>query len=326
MSHRLIAAGLLLLSVPFAAQAQDRPVAEQLYDLIAAQQPHPTPGRRINHINGQVFDGSFTASPAAATLSAATVLQGGAVPLVLRFSNTGGDPDRPDNAPGSAIRGFAMSFMPADGAGVDLMTINSPIFATRTPADFVAFNQAVMASGPTAPEPKPVAAWLAAHPETRAFVAFPKPMPASYATEEYWAIHAYRFTNAAGAVHFVRFHVVPEAGVVVLTPEQAKDAPPHGLLDDIRTRVAAGPVGFHLIAQVAEPGDVTSDPTVPWPADRPTVDLGRIVVTRAVADNAAAEKSIGFIPNKSVPGWAPSDDPFLAVRAGVYGVAYPRRQ
>ena len=96
----------------------------------------------------------------------------------------------------------------------------------------------------------------------------------------------------------------------VLTVDEAKGAPAHGLLDDIRTRVATGPVAFRLTAQVAEPGDVTNDPTVAWPADRRVVDLGRIVVTKAVADNAVAEKKIGFLPNKTVAGWGPSDDPF----------------
>jgi catalase len=120
--------------------------------------------------------------------------------------------------------------------------------------------------------------------------------------------------------------VTPEAGVHVLTADEAKAAPAHGLLDEIRNRVAAGPVAFHLTVQVAEPGDVTSDPTVAWPADRRVVDLGRIVVTKAVADNAAAEKKIAFLPNKTVPGWGPSDDPFLSTRTAVYGVAYPKRQ
>ena len=83
---------------------------------------------------------------------------------------------------------------------------------------------------------------------------------------------------------------------------------------------------YRLLAQVAAPGDPTNDPTQAWPEDRPQVELGTISVTRPVPDSAMAERKVGFLPNRELPGLAVSDDPFLGTRAEVYGIAFPARQ
>ncbi|WP_431267458.1 catalase [Dankookia sp. P2] len=83
---------------------------------------------------------------------------------------------------------------------------------------------------------------------------------------------------------------------------------------------------YRLMAQVAAAGDPTDDPTKAWPEDRPQVELGTISVTRLVPDSATAERKVGFLPNRKLPGLAVSDDPFLGTRADVYGIAFPARQ
>ena len=60
--------------------------------------------------------------------------------------------------------------------------------------------------------PPPIIAFLAAHPGAKAFVETEKPIPSSYARQEYFAITAFKFTNAAGQVRFGRFRIRPEAG------------------------------------------------------------------------------------------------------------------
>ena len=320
-------AGLSLLVAATPALAQDtRPLGERLYDVVVSGLPHTYPGYRANHAKGGVFEGSFTASPEAASLSVSEHFQGKAVPMVIRYSNAGGIPDAADNAPSAAIRAMAFTFNLPDGASTDLMCINMPVFVVRTPEEFITFNKAAQASGPGVAQPTPVAQYIASHPETKAFITTPKPMPVSYGTQDYYAIHAYRLVNAAGEGHFVRFHVVPEAGRAFVSPEQAAAAAPNVLLDEMRGRVAKGPVAYHLMAQIAEPGDVTNDSTVSWPESRKVVDLGTITVTKAVADSATVEKKLGFLPNKVVAGLEISDDPFLQARAEAYGVAYPKRQ
>ena len=111
-------------------------------------------------------------------------------------------------------------------------------------------------------------------------------MPESFATERFFALHAYKVTNAAGESRFIRFRVVPEAGTAYRAADATAGLPPNVLFDELGTRVARGPVRYRLLAQVAAPGDPTNDPTQAWPEDRPLVELGTISVTRPVPDSA----------------------------------------
>ena len=72
--------------------------------------------------------------------------------------------------------------------------------------------------------------------------------------------------------------------------------------------------------------DKTDDVTVNWPEDRALVNLGELVITGTVADSAAAEKAIVFLPTAVVDGIEPSDDPLLASRTSAYAESYGRRQ
>src|SRR6202041_3926520 len=89
--------------------------------------------------------------------------------------------------------------------------------------EFLAFLRAVAASGPDAPTPPPIVAFLASHPTAKAFVEAPKPIPSSFARQPYFAINAFKFTNADGQSKFGRFRLVPEAEAEFLTSEQAKN-------------------------------------------------------------------------------------------------------
>ena len=103
----------------------------------------------------------------------------------------------------------------------DLMCISMPVFPVNNAEDFIALNKAAQASPAGTPKPTPIEQFLAAHPAALKFVTTPKPMPVSYATQQYFAIQAYKFTNAAGEENYVRYHVVPEAGLAFVTPEDA---------------------------------------------------------------------------------------------------------
>ena len=80
----------LVLALPIlvsgAGAQETKPLGERLYDVIVAGLPRVFPGYRANHAKGAVFDGRFLATPEASALSAATVFQGQAVPLTIRYS------------------------------------------------------------------------------------------------------------------------------------------------------------------------------------------------------------------------------------------------
>jgi catalase len=56
-------------------------------------------------------------------------------------------------------------------------------------------------------------------------------------------------------------------------------------------------VQFKLMVQVAEQGDKLDDPSIAWPDNRRTVELGVISIAKPVADNDAAQRELLFLPN-----------------------------
>src|SRR6202007_306869 len=97
-------------------------------------------------------------------------------------------------------------------------------------------------------------AFLAAHPATLAFVQTPKPSPASFATEAYFGVTAFRFIHRQGAVNYGRYRSLPAAGIEHLDDAAAKSKSENYLVDELTRRAAAGPVRFDIHVQVAEAG------------------------------------------------------------------------
>jgi catalase len=134
------------------------------------------------------------------------------------------------------------------------------------------------------------------------------------------------FTNAAGASRFGRYRIVPEAGNAYLDDAAAKAKDANYLFTELPERVAKAPVRFKILVQLANPGDVVDDVTIPWPADREQLELGTLTLTAPVADNAAAQKQIIFDPIPRLAGIAPSADPLLELRAAIYLLSGRRRR
>ncbi len=320
----LLASFFSLAAAAWPAAGEDSAqLGQRLFDVMSRNNSVVLPGRRVNHAKGEVYSGTFTASPDAAMISQAPHLQGGVVPMVIRFSDSGGTLTVPDRA--EPVHGMSMTFFLSDGSSTDLMCINMPVFVTATPEEFIAFNEALQASPPGSSSPTAIQQYVAAHPETQRFIALLKPMPQSFGTASYFAIHSYRMTNAAGARHNVRWRIVPEGGEIARTAEEAAASTPNALFEEMHERLTRGSVAFRLQVQVAEPGDPTDNATIAWPESRQVVDLGQISVTSPVPDSANAERPLGFLPGKSLPGLEPGDDPFFAARAAVYAVAFRRR-
>lgn len=85
------------------------PVAVQIVDALNKNfGAHP--GYRANHAKGIVVEGSFKASPEAATVSTSTLFTGAKFPVTVRFSDAGGLPDVHDAAPAANPHGMAIKF------------------------------------------------------------------------------------------------------------------------------------------------------------------------------------------------------------------------
>jgi catalase len=129
------------------------------------------------------------------------------------------------------------------------------------------------------------------------------------------------------------FYLVNESDVRVpvrwsLTPLQQALPPSSGsnaLFDPLIRQLRAGPLRWRLVLTVGTREDPTHDATLPWPADRRTVDTGLLTLNSVEADANGNARDINFDPLVLPPGIEPSDDPLLSARSAVYAASYRRR-
>jgi catalase len=311
---------LVLCGSTLAAIAQQPTPADLVDALNEVFGKHP--GDRAAHTKGICLTGSFTPSAEAPKLSRAAHFAK-QVPIRARFSLGGGNPKAPDNAQDN-VRGLAVKFDLGNGASTDIVTISAPVFFVKTPELFVGFLKTV-ATG----DKDKLNTFFAAHPESTRQNAWlmSHPVPASYAGVAYFGVHGFTFTNAAGERTLVKYKVIPEAGELGLTPDEAKAKGPDFYAEELKERLAKGPVVFDLVAIMGKTSDQTSDPTLRWDDEdnRPTTPLGKISIT-AIEPQETCDSGI-FLPGNVTDGIiGPSDDPIFAVRSPAYIVSFTRRK
>jgi catalase len=318
----ILLATLTIFAGSAPVMADDADVATQIVDVMNKLfGAHP--GFRANHAKGVVVEGSFTASPAAATLSKAVLFNGAKIPVTVRFSDATGLPTIPDGAPQANPHGISIKYHLPDGSETDMVTNSLKFFPVATGEDFRDMLTAVYESPKDAPKPTKIEQFFAAHPRAPLALATVA-TPASFADEEYFGINAFIFVNKDGAKQAVRYQIAPEK-VVHLDPADAAKKSPDFLIDELPVRIAKAPVVFHLKAQLAEPGDQTKNGNLPWPDDRKVVDLGVLTIDKIVPDSLAAQKKLLFLPGSLTDGIEQSDDPLVDVRDGAYAVSFSRR-
>ncbi len=281
------------------------------------------PGYRALHAKGLVCRGSFTPSPEAAGLTRAAHMRGGELPATFRFSGGAGDPHHPDWLPDP--RGMAIKVYLPDGSRTDIVAVSSPRFPVRTPEAFIELVKA-QGAGPRAP--LELARFLARHPEAlrNLPVLAPTLLPrTSYAGITYYGIHAFRWVDASGAGRYVRYTLLPEFTAEKLSPRAAKRRGPDYLQQELRERFAAGPVGFTLQLQLADPGDPLEDPSAAWPKDRRRLSAGRLQITGLDSERETGDDVLVFDPTRVVDGIELSDDPVLRFRGPAYSESVARR-
>jgi catalase len=284
------------------------------------------PGFRPTHAKGMLLKGEFTPSPEAASLTRAPHMNRPSTPVEVRFSDTTGIPMIPDNDPNATPRGMAIRFYLADRVHTDIVAHSTNAFFVQNGEEMLEFLSAAAASGPNVPSPKPVELFVGSHPAALKFVQAPKPVPSSFARESFFGITAMQFANKEGATQFGRYRIVPEAGNDYLSDSDAKGQSPNFLFDELKARIAKGPIRFRVQVQLADAGDVVDNATIQWPEDRKILNLGSISLTETVANDAAEQQRIIFDPVPRVDGIEPSADPLIELRAAVYLISGRRRR
>lgn len=307
------------------APEADKPVVEQIVNTLTKLSGGPHKGYRANHAKGIVVQGEFVPAKSAATISKAVHLQTAASPVTVRFSDATGLPNIPDANGNAFPKGIAIRFQLPDGGYTDIVSISTNGFPAAKPEDFLGLLNAVAASGPDAPKPSPIEQFLGTHPAALKFVQMPKPAPVSFATEAFYGINAFKFTNASGTTQYGRYRITPVKGAEFLTQEQADKTTPNYLFEELPVRLAKAPAAFKIAVQLAEKGDEVNDPTIVWPETRNIVELGTLTLKAVDPKGSEIEKTTMFNPLVLVEGIEPSADPILLARPAAYAVSYSRR-
>ena len=314
-----------------------------LASVAASQAPEPTPeaivdamekvsgthaGKRRSGAKGVCAAGEFVSTGAGARLTTASPLQPGErVPVVARFSNGGGNPGAPDNAP--AVRGMSLAFSLPGNDSFEMVLINAPAFGASTLESFTRLLES-RAPDPTTgrPDPQRIAAADAQNPEWAVqpnWLRTNSP-PASYATAPFFSVNSFVFGNAAGEKRHVRWSFEPVAGRVVLTPEERTARGTDFLQDELRQRVGRAPAEWRMLVTLPREGDPLISATAIWPADREQVEVGLLRITAVAPAGQPGEcDPMMFNPVLLPAGIEPSDDPILLIRAPAYAVSLSRR-
>jgi catalase len=302
----------------------DKDVAQQIFDIMV-RAPGNKPGYRPVHAKGLVCQGTFAPSGEAATLSRAAHFQREG-PVTVRFSDGASDPSIPDNSPDAGPRGMAIRFQPPGGGKADIVALSHNGFIVGTGEEFLELQKAIAATDPTKPHPWPIEAFLGTHPRALKFAQEIRVVPASFATEAFFSNNSFVFVNKDGARQAGRYQIVPVAGRRDLSEAEAKTQSANYLVEDLKTRLAAGPIKFRLVVQLPNTGDPTNDSSLVWPDDRKTIEAGTISITSVVANSAGVERGMVYDPTHLTDGIELSDDPLPDLRARVYSLSASHRQ
>lgn len=283
-------------------------------------------GHRRNHSKGVCFTGSFAANGQGARYSTAAVLAAGTYPVTGRFAIATGNPRAADLT--GRVKSMAIRLVAPNGQEWRSGMNDSPVFAVATPQAFYAMTQAQDINPATGkPDPAAMKHFAATHPDFAPFAAWAKTAPwtASWADQTYNSLNAFRFIDATGASHLVRWSMQPTVPLDPVPVASLAKLGPNYLQDDLTRRLAQGPLTWHLIVTLAAPGDPSNDATKAWPPDRPQIDVGTLTVTAAQPEANGPCRDLNYDPTILPPGIAISDDPLLPARSAAYAKSFDLR-
>jgi catalase len=259
---------------------------------------------------------------------------GSRTPVFARFSTLAGSRGSSDTV--RDVRGFAVKFYTREG-NYDLVGNNFPVFFVQ---DTMKFPDLVHALKPEPHHEMPQAAsahdsfwdFVSLMPETTHMLMWlmsDRAMPRSFRMMEGFGVNTFRFINARGAAHFVKFHWKPQLGKHALLWDEAqkiagKDPDFHRR--DLWESIAQGSfpewdLGLQLIPEdrAESLGFDLLDPTKLIPEEMvPVLTVGKLVLNRNPDNFFAETEQVAFHPGHVVPGIDFSNDPLLQGRLFSY--------
>jgi catalase len=284
-------------------------------------------GFRRNHAKGVSVSGWFDSNGQGVEFSKAVVFQSGHVPVIGRFSLSGGQPYAADAA--ATVRGLAVLFQLPDGEEWRSAMINLPVFPVATPQAFYDFLQATAPALATGkPGPSRMKAFFSEYPESAKALQIIRGQPISsgFANSTFNSLNAFRFINASGTVAWGRWSMVPAQPFAPIDVAHPELTDTNYLFDALISDIHQHPLQWHLVITLAQPGDPTDDATLPWPADRRQIEVGTLTINGVESDDTSTARDINFDPLVLPNGIAASDDPLLSARSAVYAKSFTLRE
>lgn len=312
----------LLLALSPALSAAEQVTPNQFIDVFAKIFGEHK-GERKGHAKGFCAVGSFQALPDAKNFSSVAWLSGETVPVTARFSMAGGNPKAPENA--RSPRGLGLQLKTANGQIQHFAMLTTPVFGAKDPENFLGLLQTQIPDPATGkPDMAKIQAFRAAHPDTQPqaeYLAKNSP-PWSYATTPYFGIHTFFIKDNSGVEQKVRWQFVPKDGVKGLTEAEIKAPPTEFLQQRLAERLAKGPTQWTMQLVLGEAGDTETDPSVLWPKERKTLDIGLLSITE---QGGEACTGVNFDPNVLSSGLRASSDRVLQMRSPAYAISFGKR-
>lgn len=318
LAASLIISGALLSSL---ANASDQDI--QAIDLVNIFEKlgGKHPGFRKAHAKGLCATGTFTPSPNE-HFEGAALLSNGPLPVSMRFSVGGANPNSSEKAPGT--RGLGMQVKLPDGGLHTFTGNNFPVFAGKDPATFHGFLSTLLPDENGKRDPARTMAFIKDNPSVQANAMWNQSAktPASYANTAFFGLHTFYFNTDSGQKTKFRWNIQPSLGVKTLEKEQADEMPELFLDDTFAAQLKNETISFTIMASIGEEGDSDIDPSSQWPSERPQVELGTVTIATSAGDIC---KNTNFDPNLLSAGFTPSADPVLRMRSAAYAISFAKR-
>jgi catalase len=312
----------LLLALSPALHAAEQATADQLITAFAKVFGEHK-GERKGHAKGFCAVGNFQALPDAKNFSSVSWLSGETVPVTARFSMAGGNPKAPENS--RSPRGLALQLKTANGQLQHFAMLSTPVFGAKDPENFLGLLQTQIPDPATGkPDLAKIQAFRAAHPDTQPqaeYLAKNSP-PWSYATTPYFGIHTFFIKDNSDVEQKVRWQFVPKDGVKGLTEAEIKAPATDFLQKRLADRLVKGPTQWTMQLVLGEAGDTETDPSVLWPKERKTLDIGLLSITE---QGGEACTGLNFDPNVLSTGLRASGDRVLQMRSPAYAISFGKR-
>lgn len=244
-------------------------------------------------------------------------------PIFLRFSTVAGE--RGANDCDRDPRGFAIKHYTEEG-NYDMVGNNTPVFFIKDPIKFPDFIHSQKRNPVNnLKDPNSAFDFWSYSPEAlhQIMILFSnRGTPNGYCHMNGYSSHTFKWVNAKGDVHYVKYHYKTCQGIKNFTAEEAaamgqKDS--EWSTHDLYDRIAAGNhPSWNWFVQAMPEKDAAKyrfdvfDITKVWPhKDYPLIPVGKITLNRNPQNYHAETEQAAFSPSHLVPGIEPSNDKML---------------